>query len=467
MPSFLRVPVVLLSLLMAAAHVVAGPPSLPPGLGGGPALPPGLGSAGDNAGVTESEDEDEDAFAEFNGFWEYRYGNRVRDTSLHDDQSINETRIHLAVDKSADRWTLETGVDLLYDDLVTSHDIDLEDGTGWLDLRKLSLLWKVGPSLDVRIGRQVITWGTGDMVFLNDLFPKDWRYYLGRDIEYLKAPSDALKLSWYNDLANVDLVYAPRFDASRYLSGERLSFYNNNLGRRAGRDDIISVDKPDEWFEDDEVALRVYRNINGMELAMYGFDGFYKSPLGFDTATNLYTFPRLTTFGASMRRPFGPGILSLEAAYWKSKDDPDGDDPMITNGETRVLAGYEWEAARDFTVNIQYYAEHMHDYDNYRANLSAGEPLGDDIREIITLRLTRFLLSQNLKLSWFNYYTPGNGDLYINPVANYQVNDDWAVEVGGTWFDVRDNQPYAPLGQFKYNNNIYVMVRYSFAGAVK
>ncbi|MFW6031595.1 MAG: hypothetical protein ACOC9T_03300, partial [Myxococcota bacterium] len=32
--------------------------------------------------------------------------------------------------------------------------------------------------------------GTGDLVFLNDLFPKDWRsFLLGRDLDYLKAPS--------------------------------------------------------------------------------------------------------------------------------------------------------------------------------------------------------------------------------------------------------------------------------------
>ena len=461
----LRVSVVLLSLLINITAVKAESPSLPAGLGG-PALPPGLGSVNQNTALTESDDEDDNAIADFNGFWEYRYGQRVHETDLHDDQSINETRLHLAIDKHADRWSLESAFDLLYDDLAASHDIDLEDGTGWFDLRKLSLLWKIIPSLDMRIGRQVMTWGTGDLVFLNDLFPKDWRYWLGRDIEYIKAPSDALKLSSYNDWANIDLVYSPRFDSSRYINGERVSFFNDNLGRIAGQNDIISVNKPDEMFEDDEVAFRIYRNINSMELALYGFDGFYKSPLGFDMGTGLYIFPRMSSVGASLRSPFGPGIISLETAYWKSKDDPDGDNPLITNGETRVLAGYEWEAAKNFTVNLQYYAEHMRDYNNYVANQPVGAVVRDDVRRMITLRMTAFLLSQNLRLSWFNYYMPDGGDFYINPLANYQVTDDWTVEVGGTWFGSDDNEPYAPFGQFINNNNVYLMARYSFAGTV-
>jgi hypothetical protein len=65
-------------------------------------------------------------------------------------------------------------------------------------------------AVDIKMGRQVLTWGTGDLVFLNDLFPKDWQsFFLGRDSEYLKAPSDALKFSFFTGLANLDLVYTP------------------------------------------------------------------------------------------------------------------------------------------------------------------------------------------------------------------------------------------------------------------
>ncbi|WP_288372311.1 hypothetical protein [uncultured Marinobacter sp.] len=81
---------------------------------------------------------------------------------------------------------------------------------------------------------------TGDLVFINDLFPKDWvSFFIGRDVEYLKAPSDALKVSAFSSWANLDLVYTPRFDADRFIDGRRLSFFNTGQGRLTGRNAVV------------------------------------------------------------------------------------------------------------------------------------------------------------------------------------------------------------------------------------
>ena len=56
------------------------------------------------------------------------------------------------------------------------------------------------------------TWGTGDLVFLNDLFPKDFvSFFAGRDDEYLKAPGDALRITHYSKAVNIDFVWTPVF----------------------------------------------------------------------------------------------------------------------------------------------------------------------------------------------------------------------------------------------------------------
>jgi hypothetical protein len=462
-------------LLSAAGAGLAAPP-LPPGLSEGqaptvdnvPALPPGLGDAGIGKAA---DDRREDAAGypaatEVSGFWEYRYGERLRDTDLHGQTSLNETRLHVALDQPGERLSFEAAADFLYDDLAASRQIDLESGEGWFDLRRLNLLWKPLPAVDLRLGRQIITWGTGDRVFLNDTFPKDSRYWLGRDIEYVKAPSDAARVSWYTPLANLDVVYTPRFDASRYVNGERLSFWSDPAGRLVGRDDVIDVAKPARWFEDDELALRLYRNYEGAELALYAYDGFYRSPAGFDPNTGKFLFPRLRTLGASARTPVGRGILNLEFAHWASRDDADGTDPFISNGENRYLLGYEWEARRDFTVNLQYYATQMHDHGSYTANLPADVPERPAFRHTITVGLTRLLLGQKLRLSWFSLYTPRNGDFYARPEVNYQIDDQWSLEIGANWFDNANDEPFAELGQFKYNSNVYGMVRYSFADGI-
>jgi hypothetical protein len=78
--------------------------------------------------------------------------------------------------------------------------------------------------MDVKLGRQILTWGTGDLIFINDLFPKDWiSFFIGRDTDYLKAPSDAIKVSLFGEQANLDIVYTPQFDSDRFIEGRCLA----------------------------------------------------------------------------------------------------------------------------------------------------------------------------------------------------------------------------------------------------
>ena len=65
------------------------------------------------------------------------------------------------------------------------------------DLRQLRFTFRPGGSVDLRVGRQILTWGTGDLLFINDLFPKDWvSFFSGREEQYLKNPVDAARFGW-------------------------------------------------------------------------------------------------------------------------------------------------------------------------------------------------------------------------------------------------------------------------------
>lgn len=357
--------------------------------------------------------------------------------------------------------TFRVTSDLLYDPVLDRHSVRLEEGQGFVDLREANLTVTPASFMDVKGGRQILTWGTGDLVFINDLFPKDWNsFFIGRDEEYLKAPSDAAKVSFFSSLANLDLVYTPRFDADRFIDGRRISYYNSTLGRLAGREAIVRVDKPNDWFEDDEVALRLYRNVRGYELAVYGYNGFWKSPAGQDPMTGKATFPDLSVYGASIRGSIGKGIGNIEFAFYDSQDDRKGDDPFIRNGELRFLVGYEQEVARDLTMGIQYYLEYMMDHSDYRRTLPPGSPRADEARHLLTLRLLKLFMNQNLKLSLFTFYSPSDSDAYLRPNIHYKIDDHWSAEIGGNVFIGKDDHTF--FGQFKENTNVYGGVRYSF-----
>ena len=479
----------LLYMLLAQKLFAADEPSLPLGLGGAvessgdddqPSLPTGLGppkiSEPENdsgpslpAGLISVEsrnkiekEEEAASWPDITGFIEIRSGFRLQEDLYEKDPSIGEIRLQLEIERSWRKILLELTGDIYYDLVVNDRSVNLEKGKGFLDVREFSFSFSAFEYMDIKAGRQILTWGTGDLVFINDLFPKDWQSFLtGRDTEYLKAPSDAIKLSIFTDLVNIDLVYTPRFDSDRFITGEKLSYWNGF--RIAGSDSIIGPIKPDNWIEDDELAVRLSKNLKGNEFAFYGYRGYWKSPGGFDPVSSKHIFPELNVYGLSIRGQVGKGIGNIESGYYESSNDSAGSNPFINNSQFRFLAGYEQDLPRlasDLTVGLQYYVEHMMDHDEYLLSLPTGSNAADENRHLFTLRITKLCMNQNLTFSLFTYYSPSDEDLYVRPDISYKVSDNFKTELGANLFS--GEYPHTFFGQFQDNTNIFVAVRYSF-----
>jgi hypothetical protein len=378
---------------------------------------------------------------------------RLRHDPTHSrDATLGETRLQL---KTRHDWT-RVSVDFTGDFYLDAVSEQAE-----VDLRQLRLTWTPTETLDLRIGRQVLTWGTGDLLFVNDLFPKDWvSFLIGRDVEYLKAPSNSLRVGWYPGPVNVELVYTPQFAPDRFITGERLAYFSPLAFGAAGDDDIVQFRQPDAWFRHHEIAARVYRTVGKWELAAYGYHGYWKSPGGQTLLPPRATFPDLGVYGASARGPLGPGIFHAEFGYYDSRDDRAGRDPFVNNSELRLLLGYEFEAAKEFTVGVQYYVEHMLRHGRYEDTLPFFVPTRDRERHVVTLRLTKLLMNQNLNLSLFTFYSPSDTDAYFRPQASYKFNDAWSGDLGANLFVGRHEHSF--FGQFQKNSNLYAAIRFSF-----
>ena len=395
------------------------------------------------------------------GFWEVRLGARTQHDTRQKHLSLAETRLQLKLEKDLDWAIVKVTNDLIVDPVQNEYPVDLEKGRGVMDLREASVSFTPFGFMDVKAGRQVLTWGTGDLLFINDLFPKDWNsFFIGRDMEYLKAPSDAAKISFFAPSANLDVVYTPAFNADRYIDGTRITYWNGLLGRWAGRSARIHDDQPRQWFRDDEIAARLYKTVGGVEWAAYAYDGFWKSPGGTNPANGRARFPDLSVYGASVRGNLFKGVANAEAGYYDSHEDGSGRNPFVKNSEARVLVGYEQEIATNFTAGVQWYFEHIMDYKDYRRTLPAGSRRADEDRHLFTLRLTKLLMNQNLKLSLFTYYSPTDKDAFFMPNLNYKLSDHWSMELGGNLFT--GEQRHTFFGQFEDNSNVYMAMRFGF-----
>lgn len=389
--------------------------------------------------------------ADINGFYEMRAGWRLQNDKNQKDMSIMENRLQLEIFSYLNWADFKIKGDTI-GDLVTEE--------GDFDLREAWFFSRPADFMDIKIGRQVLTWGTGDFVFINDLFPKDWNsFFIGRDDEYLKAPSDAAKISLFLDIFNIDFVYTPKFDNDRFIDGRRISYYNSMLDQIAGDNAVIHTDRPNDWFKDDEFAVRIYKNMNNYEYALYGYQGYWKSPGGFNNTRTQAIFPDLRVYGASVRGEVAKGIGNIEVGYYDSLDDTSGKDPLINNSEFRFLAGYSQDIAKDFNMGVQYYLERIMDYGDYKRSAAPGLNR-DKNRHLLTLRLTKLMYNQNLRLSLFTFFSPSDKDAYFRPNINYKIDDRTTIEVGANIFVGDSIDTF--FGEFEDNSNFYTAFRYSF-----
>lgn len=388
---------------------------------------------------------------DYRGFIDARGGYRIVDPIAEQRTTMAESRLQLELNGDLEWFLFKLKGDLIGD--------TVDDFAG-AELREAFFLISPLEFADLKIGRQIMTWGTGDLLFINDLFPKDWEsFFIGRDDEYLKAPADAVRLSLFFDTANLDIIYMPRFNPSNFIDGDRLSYWSPTTGQISGRNLKLREQERNRWFNEDEIAIRIYRNFSGIETALYFYDGYWKTPEGAKADGRLF-YPRLQSLGFSLRGSLAGGLAHFESGYYASLDDRHGNNMMVRNSEWRFLAGYEHELGNDFTGTLQYYLEYMNDYDNYRDCLPAGAEKKDELRHLITLRLTKLLLRQNLKLSLFVYYSPSDNDAHLRPQASYKLTDNWLLTGGANLFYGQND--YSFFGQFEENSNVYLGIRYNF-----
>jgi hypothetical protein len=410
--------------------------------------------AGDDPFATEAWDDwgEDPATARFSGFLEAAAGLRLQDDPLVDESAtLGEVRGRIegawqpgGIDITA---KADVGYDAVERDLIANF-------------RELTAAFGAGDRTDVKLGRQVQTWGVGDLVFLNDLFPKDYvSFFAGREDEYLKAPGDSLRISHYSAALNADLVWTPRYEPDVYLTGERYSFFSPAAGGNVAPEPPLDAVLPAHEAGNGELALRLFKSLAGTEYALYFYRGFFKQPTAL-TADLEPTFAPMNAYGASLRRPLGRGLLSGEFAWYDSRDDGDGRDPSVPNSQLRVLAGYEWEARPNFTVGLQYYLEQTQDYDELLAFSATPGFEPDEYRHLLTNRLSYRWARETYALSLFTFWSPSDEDVYLRPSFTWRRDDHWQFAAGANLFG--GSEPQTFFNQLRDASNAYLRVRYNY-----
>lgn len=393
------------------------------------------------------------------GFLQTLHGARLNENNpTATEMTASETRLQLRAEHFGDGGEFFGRLDFVYDGVDTAqYDWELREGY---------LKFSMGQNFDFKLGRQILTWGTGDLLFINDVFAKDYRsFFIGRDDQYLKAPQNSMRVDYYLGANSISLVWTPIFEPNRLPTGRKLSFFNGQ--QIVGEGFSFDPPTPEAKFENGEFAARLDRTLLGYSTVLYFYKGFYKAPMGVEmTSTGseivpIPIYPELNLYGASVRGPLAGGIVWLETGYFDSRQDQKGDNPLMPNSQITGLIGFERQVATNLTMNAQWQAESMDHYECYRVQKeAAGLHVRDKVRHLLTSRITKLMVDELLTLSAFWFYSPTDEDGYGRFSASYKHSDEITLALGGNLF--WGEQAATEFGQLQWNDNVYLKVTYGF-----
>ncbi|MBI4622683.1 MAG: hypothetical protein HY736_05585 [Verrucomicrobia bacterium] len=366
---------------------------------------------------------------------------------------LGDQRMQLKLEARSPKGTasLLAKPEFFYDAVAEKTGLGLREG--YLDLAH--------DRWDLRVGRQIVTWGVGDLVFINDVFPKDYgAFFAGRPLEYLKRGVDAVNVNFQSDALSVEWIVIPPGLFTPDSLPPRGRFFQFDPFPSLPR----QTDEPAATFDHTETALRLHRTVAETELSLYAYRGFGRThALRPDNAAvptrAVEFFPKLAVFGASARRSGLGGVWGVELGYYDSLDDRTGTNPAIENSQVRFILTYQRQLGQDVTGSLEYYGEQIQDYAAFRRSVPSGFPTRAELRDLIGVRVTKLLRYQTLKLSLFSFYSPRARDFFVNPEISYNFTDYLWAAAGGNIFGGPSASFFGQLGR---NDNAYLSVRCSF-----
>jgi len=244
-------------------------------------------------------------------------------------------------------------------------------------------------------------------------------------------------------------------------TGDRLSFYDVLRRQYSGRNSESFRREPPHQAENVQYAVRLYHQEGSLEWALYGYRGFYLSPVGYKNPANAeYYYPRLNVYGGSLRGPALDGIGNIEIGFYDSRDDSSGTDRLIPNSSLKAMAGYSRDFPDDLSLGFQYYCERILQYHDYRKNLLATDIRQDEFRHLLTFSLVKQFRNQTVAWDNFVYFSPSDLDGYLRTSLSRTFGDRFTLTVGANYFFGNDD--YTEFGQMEGNTNVYTRARYIF-----
>ena len=346
----------------------------------------------------------------------------VRSESPHDWMS-SRTRVRGELTLSHGQAGAFVSANLLYNAV-------LPDKSGF-ELREAYLTYNTS-RWDVRLGRQIITWGVADGLRLTDIIsPMDYSEFLAQDYDDIHIPVGAFRLRYGGERWNLEAVAVPVAQYFILPTGDDNPW---SVGQ------LPPITTPRRRLYNMEYGARWSAYLSGIDFSIAALHTWQKTP---ELYHGQLCYRRMGMVGGDLSVPIRQVVLRAEVASY-----------LYDEGATQALLGLDWYLPGSCTLSAQY----AHQVKRHGAlDLDSGRR-GSRHSGLATLRLSKDLCHSLLTLQTFAYVDVSEGGVFDRTSADYALSDQIHLLIG---YDVL----YADRGQFypyRHNSEAWIKAKYSF-----
>ena len=314
-----------------------------------------------------------------------------------------------------------------------------------INLNELNIEGSINPSLDFKVGRQIVVWGKSDSIRVTDILnPLDNRTPGLVDIKNLRLGKVMSKLDYY--------IHEFNFSA--------IALHENRYTKNAtyGSDFKTTVDKqsntPSNSIDNTGIAFSLTGAFEGYDLGVY-FANTYVDKAYLENNILQYD-NKSKMLGLAYNKVIDNYLLKLETAHF---------DQIKYNGvtdakaRTDVLLGVEYNGITDGSLSYEIALRKIHDYSNAINIQSNGYKEEQEYQQ--ALRFNQTYLNQTLDLnavvSVFGERAQDGGSARVS--LDYALDDQTSASGGIINYIGGDN---AAIDAYKDNDRIFAKMSYLF-----
>ncbi len=348
------------------------------------------------------------------------------------------------------------------DPVLENHERELEFQEVWLQGRLL-------PSLDLKVGRQILSWGRSDNLRVLDVLnPIDSREPGMVNVEDLKLPVAMTRLDayWREWTLTGVAVHETRFDTGPVPGSD---FFPPGVPG-------LPEQRPGNGGNDTEWALRLRGIFSGWDVSFHWARYFDDRPHSVGAPTIVPPFPsplfvpvrlehaRLTLWGASGQIARGNWLLKSEVGWIRGlrflEADPATGAQLRSRDRSRIdaMVGVEYQGITDVSIALELVNRHLRGFDS---RLELAPSFTERNRVEMSLLTTADFLHDRLHATLVAIVFGAHAEdgAILRGQLAYDLRDALSVELGVVLFQKGERPPLDFLG---HHDRLFAKLQYSF-----